>query len=196
MGCPFMIERDIFQSSNPCLNVHLIINMYGTGTLIEAPHPVSRFTTLFTFESNFLLCQMKILQSQDRQALQKPHRKTLCNVGNQIQLQCQESSLNWISGNSDWPPLPRCSIIIMEYHTNQTKSSVVRHCLKSGWNWISESSNWESQISRNRCATQTDKIQIIILFKLAAQQPKAYPAAVSCFVGFESLFRLWYPSFE
>ena len=101
MGCPFTIERDIFWSSNPCLNVHLIINMYGTGTLIEAPHPVSRFTTLFTFESNFLLCQMKILQSQDRQALQKPHRKTLCNVGNQIQLQCQESSLNWISGNSD-----------------------------------------------------------------------------------------------
>ena len=94
-------ERDILWSSNPCLNVHLIINMYGTGTLIEAPHPVSRFTTLFTFESNFLLCQMKILQSQDRQALQKPHRKTLCNVGNQIQLQCQESSLNWISGNSD-----------------------------------------------------------------------------------------------
>ena len=129
MGCPFMIERDIFQSSNPCLNVHLIINTYRTGTLIEAPHPVSRFTTLFTFESNFLLCQMKILHSQDRQALQKSHRKTLCNVGNQIQLQCQESSLNWISGNSDWPPPPRCSIIIIEYHTNQTKSSVVRHCL-------------------------------------------------------------------
>ena len=107
----------IFCTSNPCLSVHLTINTYQTGT-----QPNIQFLMHHTFYIQiyfYRFVKWKFCRVRTGVHCKSPTGR-LC-VTLEIQFQCQESSLNWISVDSDWPLPSRCSIIAIAYHTNQTK---------------------------------------------------------------------------